>query len=70
MRLSRIEIRGFKSVARKTALVISDGVTCIAGPNGCGKSNIVDAVRWALGEQSPKALRASSMNDVIFSGTQ
>ncbi len=68
--MSRIEIRGFKSVARKTALVISDGVTCIAGPNGCGKSNIVDAVRWALGEQSPKALRASSMNDVIFSGTQ
>lgn len=70
VKLSRIEIRGFKSIAKKTTFVLSGGVTCIAGPNGCGKSNIVDAIRWALGEQSPKALRASSMYDVIFSGTQ
>ncbi len=70
VKLSRIEIKGFKSIARKTAFVVADGVTCIAGPNGCGKSNIVDAVRWALGEQSPRALRASSMSEIIFSGTQ
>jgi chromosome segregation protein len=68
--LSRVEIRGFKSIAKKTALVIADGVTCIAGPNGCGKSNIIDAIKWCLGEQSARSLRASSMGDVIFSGTQ
>jgi chromosome segregation protein len=70
VKLSRVEIKGFKSIAKKTALAIAGGVTCIAGPNGCGKSNIIDAVRWALGEQSSKALRASAMNEVIFSGTQ
>ena len=69
MKLSRIEIKGFKSIAKKTTLAVSSGVTCIAGPNGCGKSNIIDAVRWALGEQSAKSLRASAMNEVIFSGT-
>ncbi|MGC9323603.1 MAG: chromosome segregation protein SMC [Desulfomonilia bacterium] len=70
MKLNRIEIRGFKSIAKKTDLPVSDGITCIAGPNGCGKSNIVDAIRWALGEQSTKSLRAGAMGDVIFSGTQ
>ncbi len=70
MKLSRVEIKGFKSIAKKISLAISGGVTCIAGPNGCGKSNIIDAARWALGEQSAKSLRASSMNEVIFSGTQ
>ena len=69
MKLSRVEIKGFKSIAKKTALVVAGGVTCIAGPNGCGKSNIIDAVRWALGEQSSKSLRATAMNEVIFSGT-
>ena len=70
VKLSRVEIKGFKSIAKKISLAISGGVTCIAGPNGCGKSNIIDAARWALGEQSAKSLRASSMNEVIFSGTQ
>jgi len=70
VKLKRIEIRGFKSVAKKTSLPVADGVTCIAGPNGCGKSNIIDAVRWALGEQSNRSLRAGSMSEVIFSGTQ
>lgn len=70
MRLKQIEIHGFKSLARKTVLTFPGEVTCIAGPNGCGKSNIVDAIRWALGEQSPKSLRAGAMDDIIFSGTQ
>jgi len=70
VKLSRVEIRGFKSIAKKTALSLADGITCVAGPNGCGKSNIIDAIRWALGEQSARSLRASSMSDVIFSGTQ
>lgn len=70
MKLSRVEIKGFKSIAKKTTLEVSTGVTCIAGPNGCGKSNIIDALRWTLGEQSAKSLRASAMNEVIFSGTQ
>jgi len=70
VKLKRIEIRGFKSIARKISLPVADGVTCIAGPNGCGKSNIIDAVRWALGEQSNRSLRAGSMSEVIFSGTQ
>ena len=70
VKLKRIEIRGFKSIAKKTSLPVAEGVTCIAGPNGCGKSNIIDAVRWALGEQSNRSLRAGSMSEVIFSGTQ
>jgi chromosome segregation protein len=70
VKLSRVEIRGFKSIAKKTVLSVSDGVTGIAGPNGCGKSNIIDAIRWALGEQSARSLRAAAMGDVVFSGTQ
>ncbi len=68
MHLSSITIKGFKSFPERTRLVFSPGVSVIVGPNGCGKSNITDAVLWALGEQSPLAVRGQTMQDMVFAG--
>src|SRR3977135_1951338 len=68
-KLEKLEIRGFKSFCDPTDLVFNDGVTAIVGPNGCGKSNVVDAISWVLGEQSHKSLRAERRADCIFNGT-
>ncbi len=70
MNLKRLEISGFKSFRDRVTLDFSSGVTGIVGPNGCGKSNIVDAIRWVMGEQRVKALRGKKMDDVVFNGSQ
>ena len=68
-KLKKVELLGFKSFADRTHLVFGDGTAAIIGPNGCGKSNVADAISWVLGEQSPRSLRGDRMADVIFSGT-
>jgi chromosome segregation protein len=70
MKIRRIELCGFKSFIDRTVLHIDDQLTAVVGPNGCGKSNIVDAIRWAMGEQSAKALRGKTMDEVIFGGSE
>jgi len=70
MQLTRLEIKGFKSFGDKITINFNEGVTAIVGPNGCGKSNVVDAIRWVLGEQSTRMLRSEKMENIIFNGTK
>src|SRR5262245_59769718 len=69
MRLQRLEINGYKSFSDRSELAFDHGVTAIVGPNGCGKSNVADAITWVMGEQSAKSLRGERMEDVLFNGS-
>src|SRR5688500_7351677 len=70
LKLERLELHGFKSFHDRTELHFDSGVTAVVGPNGCGKSNILDAMTWVLGEQSVKTMRGSAFEDLIFNGTE
>ena len=69
MRFDRLRLNGFKSFVDPTDLVIREGLTGVVGPNGCGKSNLLEALRWVMGENRPTAMRGEGMEDVIFAGT-
>ncbi|MGY8960772.1 MAG: AAA family ATPase, partial [Alphaproteobacteria bacterium] len=69
MHFSKLRVAGFKSFVDRTELQIEDGMTGVIGPNGCGKSNVVEALRWVMGETSAKSMRGGEMDDVIFGGT-
>ena len=69
MKFSRLKLHGFKSFSDQTELHLEPGLSGVVGPNGCGKSNLVEALRWVMGESSYKAMRAAGMDDVIFSGS-
>lgn len=70
MLLTKLEIKGFKSFADKVTINFDEGITGVVGPNGCGKSNVVDAIRWVLGEQKIKTLRSEKMENIIFNGAK
>ncbi|MDH3236026.1 MAG: AAA family ATPase, partial [Alphaproteobacteria bacterium] len=69
VQFTKVRLSGFKSFVEPTELVIEDGLTGVVGPNGCGKSNLLEALRWAMGEASAKQMRGGGMEDVIFNGT-
>ena len=70
MRLKSLEIKGFKSFADKTVVTFDEGITGIIGPNGCGKSNIIDSIRWVIGEQKISALRSENLDALVFNGSK
>ena len=70
MKISKLRLSGFKSFVEPATLHIEPGLTGVVGPNGCGKSNLLEAIRWVMGENSPKSMRSGGMEDVIFAGTQ
>ena len=69
MKFKKLDLIGFKSFVERTTVIIENGLTGIVGPNGCGKSNIVEGLRWCMGETSAKSMRGMGMEDIIFSGT-